>query len=395
MKGILTLILGCILSWAVAQDVTFNFNDCTLSSAGGNIPAATGDFDCQCGVVDNALYLDGNNGAVIFDGAIDSLMEEDFTLSFYFRIESSFEPTDIFSIRSSCNFDSLMALTYNPISDKLLLQLGNDLGSIKTLEASLGKDRCWHRFVLTKSGLAYTFYLDGKLVDTHLSPTTIIFGKNAKASFANSPCLVVNEDRFQGWIDEFTLHTRALSSIELTNNNYRVDQIITPDTTIVKGETVDIVVGPTCATSWEWTPSSTLLDPSDLDAIATPEETTTYFLTLNNSQGCQTMDSVTLFVITEDALDCNKLLLPNAFTPNNDQLNDEYGISNLFLVEDIDHFKIYNRSGGLVWESMEKNATWDGTFDGTPVNPGMFMYQIQYTCQGKTYNKVDNFSVLR
>ena len=380
-----------------AQQVIYNFDDCTLTESTGTWPDAitTSQPDCQCGATQNGLYLDGNQNHIILDSDMDTLLLGDFTLSFYFRIDEATARTDIFSIRSTCQADSVLAFTYEPASNNLVLQLANSIGNLQVYNHPLNNDVCWHRFVLTKSELLYSWYIDDELVQNYVAPFNIEFGKSASMAFSNSPCLAVAENRMQGWIDEFTIHTRALTSLELTNNDLQVDQIVTRDTTIIQGESVSVVTGPTCATTWTWTPTASIDDPTALDIVVTPDETTTYTINLVNSGNCLTSDTVTIFVLDEDALDCDNLLLPNAFTPNNDFLNDSYGISNLFLVEDLEFFEIYNRWGAKVWETNEKSDTWDGNYGGTAVNPGMFIYKIKYTCQGQEFVKLDNFSVLR
>jgi len=100
-------------------------------------------------------------------------------------------------------------------------------------------------------------------------------------------------------------------------------------------------------------------------------------------------------VIDPEAIDCSLLLLPNAFTPNGDQLNDQFGISTLFLVDELAYFEVYDRWGGKMWSTTNKNNTWDGTFSGSLVNPGMYIYKVKYTCGGEEFLKVDNFSVIR
>ncbi|MEO1435946.1 MAG: LamG-like jellyroll fold domain-containing protein [Bacteroidota bacterium] len=76
------------------------------------------------------------------------------------------------------------------------------------------------------------------------------------------------------------------------------------------------------------------------------------------------------------------LFIPNAFTPNFDGINDEFRIfgdpgSSLSIVT----YRIYNRWGGLVYESANfdiwsNNFWWDGTMNGEPVQAGVYIYQI-------------------
>jgi len=71
------------------------------------------------------------------------------------------------------------------------------------------------------------------------------------------------------------------------------------------------------------------------------------------------------------------LYIPNAFTPNEDGLNDSFGALG-YGVKDY-HLIIYNRWGQLVFESNNINNQWDGTFQGVKSPPGSYIYNIQAT----------------
>ena len=380
-----------------SQTSLYTFDDCTFVDQAGFLPAATptSDPSCDCGLTADGLYFDGNNDNMLFPSEMDSLMELDFTISFYFRFDQVSTRTDILSVRSECALDSFLAIVYNPLNNEISLDLAQNIGNIESESVELDQSVCWHRIVLTKSELFYSLYLDDALAITILSDGIVNFDKDARLSINNSPCLAVNLDRFNGWIDEFTFYRRALSANEIVANSLNPDQITTNDTTIIAGSPVDITVGATCATSFSWTPDTDLDDASILNPTATPSITTTYSLNIENEGNCMTTDQLKINVIDPAALDCTNLLIPNAFTPNNDQLNDRFGISSLFLIEDLEYFEIYDRWGGKMWTAINKTDTWDATFDGSPVNPGMYIYKVKYTCSGEEFVKVDNFSVLR
>src|SRR5438874_7649950 len=57
-----------------------------------------------------------------------------------------------------------------------------------------------------------------------------------------------------------------------------------------------------------------------------------------------------------------RLFIPNAFTPNNDGINDYFGVNGEGLQNF--HILIYNRWGQVIFESTNPHATWDGTFKG-------------------------------
>ncbi len=67
-----------------------------------------------------------------------------------------------------------------------------------------------------------------------------------------------------------------------------------------------------------------------------------------------------------------KVVLPNAFTPNGDNLNDTFGPTTpcgiLFKME------IYNRWGQVIFSTNSSTDQWDGTFQGNPVESGKYTY---------------------
>ena len=69
------------------------------------------------------------------------------------------------------------------------------------------------------------------------------------------------------------------------------------------------------------------------------------------------------------------LYIPNAFTPNNDQINDRLSIYS----EGVDEFniKVYNRRGQIVYESSNTNESWNGKFlnDGEECMSGVYVYE--------------------
>jgi gliding motility-associated-like protein len=71
--------------------------------------------------------------------------------------------------------------------------------------------------------------------------------------------------------------------------------------------------------------------------------------------------------------------IPNAFTPNNDGMNDVF----LPITKNIDYFEmhIYNRWGGLVFESDNKYNGWNGTRKGKECIDGVYTYIVQVSGQ--------------
>ena len=77
------------------------------------------------------------------------------------------------------------------------------------------------------------------------------------------------------------------------------------------------------------------------------------------------------------------VFIPNVFSPNNDLVNDQLLISATSDIIQIERFAIYDRWGNLVFlQSMfppnDITYAWDGTFNGKPLDPGVFAYMIIY-----------------
>lgn len=383
-----------------AQEVSFryNFDDCTYEEASISFPGMTpgGNPQCVCGLGESSYYIDGGDDFLTVSNQANVLLDEDFTLDFYFWMDDQSGETDIFSHRNGCaSLDSLMALRYFSATNELLFEIGSNVNNYHSVRSVLSKDNCWHRFTLVKFKLEYLIYFDNQLVKRIISRENISFSRRAVLTFANSPCNTVNlANKMRGRIDEITLYKRALSDLEILNFYKFPDKIKTENTTIFKGESILIESGTSCASVVTWTPSATLDDENALSPLATPIESTTYRVNYNNGS-CTSIDTVRIFVADKDKLDCDNLLLPKAFTPNNDGLNDRYGISNIFLIDTMEYFEIYDRWGAKVWETREAADQWDGTLKGEPLNSGMYLYKIKYTCNQEAKLNIDNFTLIR
>lgn len=390
------LCFGRFLQGQGNIEVFYSFNGCDGADDAGFAPPAIidGQPDCECSIAGNGFLLDGNNDRILFPDTLSDLFTDDFTIGFYFTLDNSEGMVDLLSYRTTCNKDSSLAITYTPITNAIRVEFAQDITEIFELSGNLDLNKCWHQVYVTKFNLEYTLYIDGRLVDSKQVDSDVPFGKNAKIAFSNSPCLAFTQDRLSGIIDEIEFLNYALSPVNVIDGYLFPERIINSNSTIFKGEQIQILTGPTCSTNITWTPANGVNDPTIKDPVITGDITTDYAVEFNNGN-CISRDSIRIYVVDSDALSCGDLLLPNAFTPNNDGLNDLYGISNKFLVESLNSFEIYNRSGTLIYSSTNINEGWDGNFKGQATNPGMYLYKINYTCGGQEYLKVDNFSVIR
>ena len=98
-----------------------------------------------------------------------------------------------------------------------------------------------------------------------------------------------------------------------------------------------------------------------------------YLAQVLDANGCLATDSVYLL-----ASDCVSVLeIPNVFSPNGDNINDELFLHHRNIVQFWG--KIYTRWGDLVYEFPSLEAHWDGTDQnsGRPMSNGVYFYTLE------------------
>lgn len=156
------------------------------------------------------------------------------------------------------------------------------------------------------------------------------------------------------------------------NTPLNVGATFPPDTSILLGQSISmsVAVQPTAGgatVSWISPAGDTL---SGNPVLLSPEETTDYFVVVNN-MGCVFSDSVTIRVRKP------MFEVPSAFTPNNDGSNDNFGPVNVgytFL-----RLEVWSRWGKKVFDSENAGRdTWNGTINGLPAPSDVYVYRIMF-----------------
>ena len=88
------------------------------------------------------------------------------------------------------------------------------------------------------------------------------------------------------------------------------------------------------------------------------------------------------------------ILIPNAFSPNGDQLNDVFEVKGQFLASY--RMRIYDRWGQVLYDSKNQNQGWDGRLNGKEVPTGAYPYRITgKDAAGKEFTKTGTVTLLR
>ena len=88
------------------------------------------------------------------------------------------------------------------------------------------------------------------------------------------------------------------------------------------------------------------------------------------------------------------LLIPNAFSPNGDLLNDVFEVKGRFLASY--RMLIYDRWGQILFDNKNQNQGWDGRLNGKEIPTGAYPYRITgKDATGKEFTKTGTVTLLR
>lgn len=140
---------------------------------------------------------------------------------------------------------------------------------------------------------------------------------------------------------------------------------------------------------YEWTPADSLSCSACANPSGTATGINTFFIKVTSDSGCNAKDSITIYVECKDA----NLVMANAFTPNNDNIND-YFYPLARGLRSITRFSIYNRFGKLVYEAKnfppnDRTYGWNGKLNKAGQGAEVFVYYVEALCYSgeKLYKK--------
>ena len=139
-----------------------------------------------------------------------------------------------------------------------------------------------------------------------------------------------------------------------------------------------------------WTPATNLDNATSYKPVFIGDAEKTYSIKLTSSAGCITIDTQ-LVKINKNIV----IYVPNAFTPNNDNLND---VLKPFMIgiKELVYFKIFNRWGELVYETKRMNEGWDGRYKDVPIQSHTLVWMLQgIGADDKIYNAKGSTVLIR
>lgn len=200
-------------------------------------------------------------------------------------------------------------------------------------------------------------------------------GKKKVVLYTISP----NGCRSLGNEQEIDVHDRPTTRIENVS-----------DREICSGDSVLFTAYYDPTYSYSWTPKPYFLNNDDYEVYGEVINSNQLYLTVTDQWGCTDMDSVALLT-----RQCCNISLPDAFTPNGDGRNDKFRILTIGN-HDIQSFKIFNRWGQVIYNSINEHDSWDGRYKGVEQDMGTYNYYIKYKCaDGNYYEKKGAVTLFR
>lgn len=260
----------------------------------------------------------------------------------------------------------------------------------------------WYR-ALIAGGFCSDKYTDTAFVI--VSPTTVAGTLSTDASICEGEEYTLDLTGNIGGVDSWESSSDGTSwtSISSTDSSYTISAVNSSDyyRVIVKSGVcdedtsnvvfVEVIAGPTADAGADvtlmegdsvelngsggllglWSADPTLSDSTIYNPIASPTETTIYYLTVISVDGCFDSDFVTVTV----GPPASPLDVKNVVTPNNDGFNDSW------IVEGIEAFpntavKVFNIYGVLVFESEDYQNDWSAIYDNKRLPNGTYLYVV-------------------
>ncbi len=187
---------------------------------------------------------------------------------------------------------------------------------------------------------------------------------------------------------------RVDTSVRVTIFPYTPPLSVSPDIdTIFIGEQVQLTATQDAGYRYYWSPAELLNQADVYNPLATPTTTTEFQLVVRDLNGCINRASALIVVIEAICRD-PYIFVPNAFTPNGDNLNDILRVEGKQLEEV--RLLIYNRWGEQVFESRSQAEGWDGSFRAQALPADVYGYYLEVKCiGGERFVKRGNVTLIR
>lgn len=187
----------------------------------------------------------------------------------------------------------------------------------------------------------------------------------------SSDSLIVVSSPGKYYVTATDFCNRQYSDTLIIKDNVIDFRIEGDDTTICKPDALLLNATDSLLT-YQWYPVEDVKIIAPNKVLVSPQSSSTFWVVAEKFNGCFVSDSIRV-----NTKECPEtIFFPNAFTPNNDGVNDWYKPGITGNIEEYE-LKIYNRWGQLVFETTKPAEFWDGKYKNVII-PGLYAYVCKY-----------------
>ncbi len=139
---------------------------------------------------------------------------------------------------------------------------------------------------------------------------------------------------------------------------------------------------------YTWSPSTLLSSPASLTPVTVALNNSENFrLDVTGTEGCSATATASIRIF-------RKLFMPNAFTPNGDNVNDVFRIPPGVTIT-LYEFSVFDRWGNKLFTTTDITKGWNGVVKGTKSLSGVYMYLIRGADDKGSITEKGSFTLIR
>lgn len=311
--------------------------------------------------VENTKYKQGVNYNWTTDNATVASNNANRTLSIKWNTKG-LKKVHLYAYNSKCNqSDSVYIFVTDEINS----------GAISMKDAACVGEEISAQ-IIVKNNRKYLFQTDDTLFVDNVNKTVSVSWKNAGSKTA------VLTTQVDGCLNK--PYTEPIQIHPLPDV---VIKII--GTQVCSGEQIALQATESSGSSYIWYPKELFYnnEGSVVTTLARLSNNTVVSLVVTSKENCKNSDTVELKPEV-----CCRFMLPDAFSPNGDGVNDYFGVLTYMSVTEYKMI-VTNRWGQVVFSTNDVRAKWNGTFKNVSQEIGTYSYYLIYKCIGQSVtNKV-------
>ena len=164
------------------------------------------------------------------------------------------------------------------------------------------------------------------------------------------------------------------------------EPIISPsEVTVYENQEIELTVGNYAFYDW-YSIDNMLISNEEVLKVT---DAGSFYVQITDDNGCIALSNVAIV----NVVPITQLFVPNSFTPNGDDHNELFVIKGIHVIDF--SLKIFDRWGEKLFESNSIEKHWDGVFNKSKVQQGVYYYKIEvYGEDGNLFVKSGNVNVI-